>query len=197
LVSLRYAILTLLAREPLSGYDLITYFDGSVGFVWHATHPQIYRALDRLRREKLVVDKLVVQTGRPNKRVHSISAKGKRDLLAWVATPAPLQTVKDGILLRAFSYGRIDRVAAAARLREYRQLHEERLAHYRELSDLVAGSPDAAARIGSQLTLKAGMLHEESYIRWCDWASRFLAGRSAAPRRRTPRRGARRGPRRS
>src|SRR2546426_2379783 len=186
-MSLKYALLTLLDSQPLSGYDLLTYFDGSVGFVWHATHPQIYRELDRLRREKLVLDKLVVQTGRPNKRVHSISASGKRELLAWVATPAPLQTVKDGMLLRAFSYGRIDPAAAAAALIEYRRLHEERLARYRDLNDLVAGSPDAASRIGSLLTLKAGLLHEESYIRWCDWASRFLAGRLSGPLRRTRR----------
>jgi len=186
-VSLKYAILTLLVGRPLSGYDLIHYFDGSVGFVWHATHPQIYRELERLRRQRLVSSRLVVQHGRPNKRLFSLTARGRRDLLAWVATPAPLQTMKDGMLLRAFSYGRIDPKVARARLAEYRHLHEERLAHYRGLADAVAAAPTDAARTGALLTLQAGLLHEESYVRWCDWATSLLS-RTARP----PRRGARR-----
>jgi hypothetical protein len=40
-VSLKYAVLTMLARESFSGYDLVTRFDGSVGILWHATHPHI------------------------------------------------------------------------------------------------------------------------------------------------------------
>jgi len=186
-MSLRYALLTLLESQPLSGYDLLTYFDGSVGFVWHATHPQIYRELERLGRERLVSHRLVLQTGRPNKKVYSISEKGRRALHAWVATPSPLQTIKDGMLLRAFSYGRIDASVAAARLAEYRQFHAERLARYRELRGAVAEAPDDAFRTGSLLTLEAGVLHQDAYVRWCDWAIRFLERRRrSSGRRRRP-----------
>ena len=74
---LKYALPTLLTGDRLlSGYDLLHYFDGSVGFVWHATHPQVYRELDKLRREGLVANELVVQSGRPNKKVYSITEQG-------------------------------------------------------------------------------------------------------------------------
>jgi len=167
-MSLKYALLTLLTGDRLlSGYDLLHYFDGSVGFVWHATHPQVYRELDKLRREGLVANELVVQSGRPNK-------KGMHELLAWVATPTQLQLMKDGMLVRAFSYGRIDLDIAVARLAEHRALHEERLVRYRELMKLVEGSPDAAFRTGYQLVLQCGIMHQETYLRWCDWATKFL-----------------------
>lgn len=185
-MALKYALLTLLAREPLSGYDLLTYFDGSVGFVWHATHPQIYGELERLRGEKLVSQKLVVQTGRPNKKVYSITPKGTQELLQWVATPAPEKTMKDGMLLRAFSYGRIAPDVAVARLEEYRARHAERLARYRELTELVSASTDAAARLGSLLTLRAGVLHEEAYLKWCEWAIDCLRRELPARRRALP-----------
>ena len=109
-MSLKYALLTLLTGERLlSGYDLLRYFDGSVGFVWHATHPQvIWQASDKLRREGLVVNELAVQTGRPNKKVYSITEQGMHELLAWVTTPSELQLMKDGMLVRAFSFGRVD-----------------------------------------------------------------------------------------
>ena len=186
-MALRNALLTLLARERLSGYDLLTYFDGSVGFVWHATHPQIYGELKKLRREKLVSQKLVVQTGRPNKKIYSLTEKGEQELLKWVATPAPEQTMKDGMLLRAFSYGRIDPAVAIACLEEYRARHAERLGSYRELTELASASPADASRIGSLLTLRAGVLHEEAYLKWCEWAIEFLRGRRPAPRRRSSR----------
>jgi DNA-binding PadR family transcriptional regulator len=185
-VALRYAILTMLIERPRSGYDLVTHFRGSVGFLWDATHQQIYRELEKLRRATLVSCKLVVQSKRPNKKVYSITAKGRRDLLAWVATPAPLQTTqRGGMLLRTYSYGRIDPEVASARLAEYRKLHEERLARLRAFFDQAVSSPDEALRTGALLTLKAGLLHEEAYIRWCDWASEFIR-RARRTRPRTP-----------
>jgi DNA-binding PadR family transcriptional regulator len=176
----------MLARESFSGYDLTTHFDRSVGILWHATHPQIYRELDRLRRERLVSDQLVVQTGRPNKRVYSITPKGQRELLAWVASPAPVEmAMKAPMLLRAYSYGRIDPEVAAARLAEYRELWAERLAHMREREKGAAALRDDVARTGALLTLKAGILHAEAYVRWCDWALDVVR----RPVRRRPRRG--------
>ncbi len=174
-MAVKYAILTMLVRQPLSGYDLVTHFRGSVGFLWHATHQQIYRELEKLRRATLVSCKLVVQSKRPNKKVYSITAKGRRDLLSWVVKPGALQTTQRAeMLLRTYSYGRIDPEVARARLVEYRKLHEERLARLRTFFDEAVSSPDEVVRTGALLTLKAGLLHEEAYIRWCDWASEFI-----------------------
>lgn len=173
-MALRHALLTLLADESLSGYDLVRYFDGSVGFVWHATHPQIYRELEKLRGEKLVSGRLVRQTGRPNKTVYSLTAKGRRELLEWAAMPSPPRMIKDGTFLRAFSYGRIDPAVARARLAEYEARHAERLVRYRKLSELVAALPDDARRVGALLTLRAGIFVEEAYFNWCSWAREFL-----------------------
>jgi DNA-binding PadR family transcriptional regulator len=173
-MSLKHALLTLLADEKLSGYDLVQYFDGSVGFVWHATHPQIYRELEKLRRERLISGTLVVQRARPNKTVYGLTRKGRRELLAWVTTPAPRRTIKDGTLLRAFSYGRIPPALAQQRLRDYRAQHEQQLAHYRVLAELVAGVAHDRRRLGALLTLRAGLFVEEAYLRWCDWALEHL-----------------------
>ena len=87
-MSLKYALLTMLARESFSGYDLITHIDGCGRHPRPAAPPQMYRELNKLWKEQLVSDELVVQTGRPNKRVYSLTSKGQRELLAWVASPA-------------------------------------------------------------------------------------------------------------
>jgi PadR family transcriptional regulator AphA len=190
-MALRHALLTLLADDDLSGYDLVQFFDGSVGFVWHATHPQIYRELDKLRAEKLVTGRLVRQSGRPNKTVYSLTPKGRRELLEWAATPAPPRMVKDGAFLRAFSYGRIDPSVARTRLIEDETAHAERLAHYRKLFEAVSTLPEDARRTGAVVTLKAGIIVEEAYHQWSKWAREFLEdaerrrGRSSRSRRTT------------
>jgi DNA-binding PadR family transcriptional regulator len=48
LVSLRHALIGLLAEQPASGYDLSRRFQEVLGSVWPAGHPQIYGELRKL-----------------------------------------------------------------------------------------------------------------------------------------------------
>jgi PadR family transcriptional regulator AphA len=41
-MSLRHAVLGLLAYEPATGYELAQQFDTSLAYAWHASHSQIY-----------------------------------------------------------------------------------------------------------------------------------------------------------
>lgn len=173
-MSLRYAILTLLTHQELSGYQLLDYFDGSVGFVWHATHQQIYRELEALDRDRLAVPRVVAQARRPAKKIYAITEQGREALLDWVATPAFGRQLKDEALLRAFSYSLIDRDIAVKRLGELRQAHEQRLAHYREVAGLLRKAPAHPFRTGSLLTLAAAQAFEEAYVRWCERAPELL-----------------------
>ena len=183
-MGLQYAILTMLMRQPFSGYDLVTQFRGAVGFLWNATHQQIYRELERMRRAKLVSCKVVVQHGRPNKKIYSITDDGRDALLRWVAEPGVLQTTQRApMLLRAYSYGRIPPDVALARLEEYRALHLERLTRLRGFFDEAAKAPDEVARLGSLLALKAGILHQEAYVGWCDWAADLMRRTKRKPKR--------------
>ena len=46
-MSLRHALLGLLAVQPATGYELAQKFDASLGTAWHASHSQIYPELAR------------------------------------------------------------------------------------------------------------------------------------------------------
>jgi len=47
-MSLRFALLAVLSAEPMTGYDLLQFFDASVAFIWHAPHSNIYPELRRM-----------------------------------------------------------------------------------------------------------------------------------------------------
>src|SRR3712207_9483471 len=82
--TLGYAILGLLSREELSGYDLMSRMKARVGFFWEARHSQIYPELARLEEQGLVTYRVVEQRGRPDKKVYEITPEGIEVLKGWV-----------------------------------------------------------------------------------------------------------------
>ena len=101
-MSLRFALLGLLAVEPASGYDLKRAIDRSTYFIWNATGPQIYNTLHKLREEGYVTSKSLAQTGKPDKQIHTITPKGRAALQRFVSEPVRASVTRDEVLLRIF-----------------------------------------------------------------------------------------------
>jgi DNA-binding PadR family transcriptional regulator len=175
-VSLRYAILSLLAHDPLSGYELMKLFDGSVGYFWHASHPQIYKELARLEKNGDVTHRSVEQRGRPTKKIYSLSDDGRRALLTWLRQPPRVQRVKDEMMLKTFSSGLLEVEEAIELITHHRELYRTRLQQYQELERFLRSGPVMAnrMRLGAYLTLLRGIRHARTYIEWCEEAIELL-----------------------
>ncbi len=60
--TLKYAILGLINREPMTGYDITREFNSNnLANFWYAKHSQVYPELSRLMEEKLVTCEVVIQ----------------------------------------------------------------------------------------------------------------------------------------
>jgi PadR family transcriptional regulator AphA len=101
-MSLRFALLGLLAVEPASGYDLKRAIDRSTYFIWNATGPQIYNTLHKLRAEGYVTSKSLAQTGKPDKNIHTITPRGRTALKQFMTEPIRASVTRDEVLLRIF-----------------------------------------------------------------------------------------------
>src|SRR5215213_3766635 len=101
--TLGYAVLGLLSREELSGYDLKRWMERPLGYFWSARHSQIYPELARLEGEGLVTHTLVEQSGKPDKKVYRITAGGLEALKEWVVEPPVSRSVRDELTLKAYS----------------------------------------------------------------------------------------------
>lgn len=86
-MSLRHGLLGLVNYEPMTGYELTKEFEQSLGFFWHTNFQQIYKALDMMEKDGWLVSENVTQSGKPNKRVYSITTKGKAALADWLSSP--------------------------------------------------------------------------------------------------------------
>ena len=101
-MSLRFALLGLLAVQPASGYDLKRAINRSTYFIWNATGPQIYNTLHKLHEEGYITSQSLPQTGKPDKQIHTITASGKVALKKFVSEPIHSSVTRDEVLLRIF-----------------------------------------------------------------------------------------------
>lgn len=99
-MSLRYALLGLLAYEPASGYALTKEFEQSVGrWAWKAGHTRIYPELNKLAADGLIE---VAEEGARGRITYAITAEGRAALREWMITPPAARKVRDEDVLRLF-----------------------------------------------------------------------------------------------
>src|SRR3954470_550449 len=80
-VSLRHALLGMLAVRPGTGYELAQRFDTSMSNAWHASHSQIYPELARLTELGMVE---VVGEGARRSRTYAVTEGGREELRHWM-----------------------------------------------------------------------------------------------------------------
>lgn len=174
-MSLRYAILGLLTRESLTGYELTKRFDSSINHFWPAKHSQIYPELASLTQEGLVTFELVTQTSKPNKKVYTITAEGRESLCEWLKVAPERRTVKDPLLLKVWPVGQMAAGPARQALREaipeWEKRLQERKGFEAELIPLGINRVDASnPNFGIYMALRWGIMHSEAYLEWLRWA---------------------------
>ena len=178
---LRYAILGLLSREELSGYDLAGRMRARVGHFWEARHSQIYPELARLEEGGLVSHRVVEQRERPDKKVYNITPAGLEALKSWVTAPPAPRAARDELVLKAYSLWLVEPEEARALFLAQERRHEEKLVEYEEIRTwmerewrgdiLRTDSPGFA----SYAALRRGILYEREYAEWCRWVAERLA----------------------
>src|SRR5262249_1310792 len=112
--TLDYALLGLLARRALSGYDLVQYMQKSIDAFWHAHHSTVYPEVARLEAEGLVTHTVVEQQDRPDKKVYTLTELGRERLRLWVTSSLRIPPDRDEFMLRTFSVWLADPHEAAA-----------------------------------------------------------------------------------
>jgi PadR family transcriptional regulator, regulatory protein AphA len=181
---LGYAILSLLARVPLSGYDLAREMKKPHSFFFgQAQLSQIYPELARLEAAELIASQIIEQRGRPDRKVYSILPPGRQHLERWVVSPTPPLEVRSEFLIKAHSLWLADPEQALLRFREQERSHQANLATYEASLALLeerwgarpafVDGPD----FGDYLTVKRGVGYERDYLAWLHWTMAILEER--------------------
>jgi len=171
--TLAFAILALLAREPLTGYQVSRQLRDPIGLFWQARHSQIYPVLNRLERLGWATAVEIPGPGpRPTRRF-AIDDAGLAALRAWIAAPPSRRSGRDELLLRVYASWVADRPVTLGLLREAEARHREQLATYDERRRAaeargVAIDP-TTADFADYATLRRGIGFERGRIAWLHW----------------------------
>ena len=165
-MSVRNALLGLLAQRPRHGYELHAAFEAVVGGErnWDVKPAQIYTTLTRLEDVGLVMEEGIEQGGGPVKRIYAITPKGREELAIWFGEGIALEHQRDEFFLKLL----LAIATGEANPRQVIQTQRSKL--YQDLHRLTAqrNKTDAKTALAQVLLYDKAIMHLEADLRWLD-----------------------------
>jgi DNA-binding PadR family transcriptional regulator len=165
-LTVRHAVLGLLAQRPRHGYELRAAFEAVAGGAenWDIKPAQVYTTLARMEKSGLVAEQSIEQDGGPEKRIYAITPEGDRALQAWFAEGTPPEHQRDEFFLKLM----LALISEAAD--PYRLIHHQRTCLYRQLHAITnqRTRADSAHELAKILLLDKAAMHLEADLRWLD-----------------------------
>lgn len=170
-MTLRFAVLGLLAERPRTGYQLARRMERSTDYYWTARHSQIYGTLAALEAAGQVVHTVLAGPGPRDNKAYTPTAAGLDALRAWLTTPTAPRAERDEFVLKVSNLWLLPPDEAIAMVRAHRDEHAERLARYLdfEAESKLDNASAAMPEFATYATLRAGVGYERHRIAWCDW----------------------------
>lgn len=169
-MSLKHAILGFLSFDAFSGYDLKKHFDRSVQHFWPANQSQIYRTLAQMKKQGWVTMERIEREDRLDKKLYTITAKGREELHDWLSTPLPPQDYREPFLIQLYFAGKItDEELINVLKHEIRALEEKICAFniaYEAYQERMPTHPQPRAYFLSVLTLEYGLVSAKASLAW-------------------------------
>lgn len=163
-MSLRHALLGLLADHPASGYELTRTFEASLQqHAWHARHSQIYPELNKMADEGLVT---VVGSGARNRRTYGLTDDGRAELQRWLLAGQESTGVRNEGVLRMFLLTALPPDDARAVLERFAAQGKAQV----EVLSGIRGGDDSPLGFG-QLAAEFGLRYYRMQVEWAQWAT--------------------------
>ncbi len=171
--TLKYAILGLIHREPMTGYDITREFNNNnLANFWYAKHSQVYPELAKLTEEGLLTSEIVIQGEKLEKKLYTITPKGIEEFQEWLMHDDPLPpTPKDIFRLRLYFSDSMSKEQFTAHVHKDLTKHVTKQQYLNDVmqSNYSQEIPAFGSReFGDYIVLEGAILREASYIQWLE-----------------------------
>ncbi|MEW6566838.1 MAG: PadR family transcriptional regulator [Chloroflexota bacterium] len=165
-MSVRYALLGLLALRPRHGYELRAAFEAMVGGEgnWDVKPAQIYASLTRLESAGWIEEVGVEKEAGPEKRVYALTEAGRAELDLWLQQELPAEHQRDGFFVKMML------ALATGQANPRKLIRSQRGALYRRLHAVTESrrAADPKRQLAHILLLDKAVMHLEADLRWLD-----------------------------
>jgi DNA-binding PadR family transcriptional regulator len=176
-MSVRHALLALLAEGPKYGLQLRQEFESRTGEVWPLNVGQVYLTLQRLERAGLIESDDTDRDG-PQKTFR-ITPTGGDELAAWLRTPPDLANPpRDELVIKVLVALRLPGVDVLELLQAHRRHLVEQMQRYTHVK--AEAAPDD---LSLPLVADAELFRLEAVVRWLNAAEARLGHRRAGDQR--------------
>jgi DNA-binding PadR family transcriptional regulator len=168
--TLKYAILGLLCRKSMSGYDISKEFSRDLAEFWSAKHSQIYPELNRLQKEGLISCRIEISGEVLERKIYSVTKQGKADFMKWLIVDDKMEsTPKDIFRLRMYFSGDMTREQQLKILESQHAQHKTRYdylcGHFMNFKKI----PDrTTSEFGDYLVLDSAVRREKMMLEWLE-----------------------------
>lgn len=174
-MSIRHALLALLAEGSKYGLQLREEFESRTGDVWPLNVGQVYLTLQRLERDELIESDGAAGGEREGpQKMFRITPAGQDELTSWLRTPPDLAAPpRDELVIKVLVSLRLPGADVTALLQTHRRHLVELMQKYTHLK---ADSPEGDLSLA--LIADAELFRLEAVVRWLDATEARLAQRS-------------------
>ena len=174
-MSVRHALLALLAEGPKYGLQLREEFEARTGEVWPLNVGQVYTTLQRLERDGLVESDDDADSG-PQKGFR-ITTDGADELTGWLRTPPELASPpRDELVIKILIAARMPSVDVHEVIQAHRRYLVELMQEWTRLKD-----EEGDLDLGLALVVDAELYRLDSVVRWLDTADGRLRRAAQEP----------------
>jgi PadR family transcriptional regulator, regulatory protein AphA len=174
----RCAILGLLSRAPLSGYDIKKLIDLSISYFWNENFGHLYAVLRQMEREGLITRQVMQTPGRPDRSVFSLTDEGRTALSDWLVREPEDPPTRIELLLQLFFAGSLPVSVIIEKIKKEKEINEGLLADYNRIrQNITKYNPDTyQGNVPNWLmTLSFGEHRSRAAVAWCDETMDMLA----------------------
>ena len=118
-MTIQHAILGFLSWRPFTGYELKKVFADAEFLYWSGSNNQIYRTLVALHKEGLATREVQHQENYPDRKVYSITEKGRSALRDWALSAPELPQLRNPFLVQLAWADQLEAGELDALLEEY------------------------------------------------------------------------------
>lgn len=166
-MSIKYAMLGMLAEKDLHGYELKNIFDEKIGDFWSLNFGQIYSTLDRLEKEDLVSHNRQIQERRPDRKIYHITPKGREDLERWLSTPVnKVRALRDEFFIKLVFMDKKNPAPLLELIEKQKALYLKQMSQLTRQKMTLKKNANNLDILVSELLMDASLSHAEADIKW-------------------------------
>ena len=168
-MALYHTLLGLLEKKSMTGYQMKQIFSSSILFFWDAHISQIYKELNKMEQKGWVESEIEPQTGKPDRKVYSLTPAGKAEFLQWLQDikKTSEESIKSEFMAKLFFASAMHSSQITFEFKRFLQQKEAELAAYEEIEKrYFSGQTQGEGSLYEYMTLLRGISCSKADIAW-------------------------------